>query len=64
MPEKIKEIPEECYHDMNNTSYPRGMFFVKSGGRFIGVDNQEGKVDDKDFEFADQCLDWLRRRLK
>lgn len=63
MPEKIKEIPHECYQDMSNTSYPRGVFFAKAGGRFIGVDNQDGQVDDKEFEFADECLDWLRRRL-
>lgn len=64
MPEKIKEIPEECYHNMNNTSYPRGVFFVKTGGRFIGVDNKDGQVDDKEFTFASDCLAWLRGRLR
>ncbi|QRN86006.1 hypothetical protein JR334_01870 [Clostridia bacterium] len=64
MQEKIKEVSDECYQDMSNTSYPRGVFFVKRRGMFIGVDNKNGQVDDKQFRHADECLAWLRGRLK
>lgn len=65
MPEKIKQITPECYDDMSNTSYPRGVFFVMTdGGRFIGINNKDGQVDDEEFEFADNCLAWLRGRLR
>lgn len=62
--EKIKDLPYESYLDMSNTTYPRGVFFVKNGGRLIGVDNRDGRVVDAEFKYADICRVWLRGRLR
>lgn len=64
MSEKIKRLLYDDYQNMNNTSYPRGVFYVRSGDDWVGVDNQNGAVADETFDELHECLDWLRERMK
>lgn len=64
MSEKIKRISPEGYANISNTTYPRGLFYTTSEETYIGIDNQDGKVIEDDFENICDCMDWLRGRMR
>lgn len=43
------------------TREPRGLFYTKDGGLYIGIDNVTGDAWTEEFESVRECKRWLRR---
>ena len=40
---------------------PLGLFYLKEGGKFVGIDNSTGDAWTEEFQDEASCLRWLRR---
>lgn len=60
MYEPTEITPEEC-NEIILTREPKGLFWVKDGDIYVGVDNTTAEAWTQDFSTLKDCLAWLNR---
>lgn len=65
---EITEISQEAANrlldscDGTGGSYePLGLFYMKEGDKFVGIDNSDGNAWTEEFPDEGSCLRWLKR---
>lgn len=56
---QIKEISVKEAEEIIETRKQKGLFFLKSGEIFVGIDNRTGDAWTEDFKSLDECYNWL-----
>lgn len=64
--EGTREISKEKYEEiLSSKSYigyaPKGLFYLRDGPIFIGVDNSTGEMWTEEFRKLETCVSWLNR---
>lgn len=60
MESDITEIRQEQADAIIDTRDPLGLFYLNSGGHYIGIDNSTGDAWTEEFSSLRQCKNWLR----
>lgn len=62
-PRKIASEPREISREDANTiiesRHPYGLFFLKDGSVYVGIDNRDGDAWTEEFPTKRKCLEWL-----
>lgn len=65
---KIVEISPEMAREILNSIneggdryQPLGLFYLKEGDKFVGIDNSDGNAWTEEFPDEGSCLRWLKR---
>lgn len=58
--DEIKKITKEEADKIIETREPKGMFILKDGKTFVGIDNRTGDAWTEDFKSKSACERWLR----
>jgi len=56
---KPEQINPEQAAEIIDTRQPLGLFFLKEGDWYVGIDNQTGDAWTEDFQTQEECLHWL-----
>lgn len=59
-----KEITQAKALDIIETRKPCGLFFLKEGEGYTGIDNQTGDAWTEEFQTKNECLKWLKGEEK
>ena len=57
----IEQISQAKGEDVIASREPEGLFYMRKGGRYIGIDNRTGDAWTEDFPTLDECKEWLTR---
>lgn len=58
---EIKRISRQKANEIAANGEPLGLFYMISLGRYIGIDNRNGKAFMDNFPTLDECKEWLTR---
>ena len=62
-PRKIASEPRKINREDASTiiesRHPYGLFFLKDGGVYVGIDNRDGDAWTEEFPTKRKCLEWL-----
>lgn len=56
---KPREISKEDAAVIIERRHPYGLFFLKDGGVYVGIDNNDGNAWTEEFPTKRKCLEWL-----
>lgn len=59
MAEQIIEISSKAAEEIIETRKQKGLFYLKDGDVFVGIDNRDGNAWTEDFKSLDECFKWL-----
>lgn len=59
MASKPREISREDADGIIERRHPYGLFFLKEGDVYVGIDNSDGNAWTEDFPVKRKCLEWL-----
>ena len=54
-----REISREDADGIIESRHPYGLFFLKEGDVYVGIDNSDGNAWTEDFPVKRKCLEWL-----
>lgn len=57
---KAVEVTREKADEIVRDRMPLGRFYFKQNGLWIGISNEKGDAEVKDFKKKSMCLKWLR----
>jgi len=55
-----KEISQEEASSIIETREPQGLFYLKDGNVYVGIDNRTHDAWTEEFPTKEQCLQWLQ----
>ena len=58
--ETPREISKKAAYRVIDTRKPLGLFFLKEGIGYTGIDNRTGEAWTEEFTAKDDCLSWLK----
>lgn len=58
--ETPREISKKAAYRVIDTRKPLGLFFLKEGTGYTGIDNRTGEAWTEEFTAKDDCLSWLK----
>lgn len=58
---KPRRITSEQAEEMIDTRQPLGLFWLKDGGWYVGIDNRTGDAWTEEFRTRKKCIWWLLR---
>ncbi len=61
---KIKPISRYYALHIIDTREPRGLFYTRGDGYYIGIDNSTGHTNTEAFKTREGCVEWLRDSYK
>lgn len=61
---KPKEISEKDAAVIIEHRHPYGLFFLKKGGIYVGIDNSDGNAWTEEFSTKRKCLEWLTGEIR
>jgi len=56
---KAIRVDTETAHRIIETYHPRGLFYLKENGIYVGIDNSTGNAWCEEFSSRRKCLKWL-----
>ncbi len=56
---KPREISEKDATIIIERRHPYGLFFLKDGSVYVGIDNRDGDAWTEEFPTKRKCLEWL-----
>ena len=61
---KPREISEKDAASIIERRHPYGLFFLKDGGIYVGIDNSDGKAWTERFPTKRKCMEWLTGEIR
>lgn len=59
-----REISQEDADGIIERRHPYGLFFLKDGGVYVGIDNSDGNAWTEEFSLKRKCLEWLAGEVR
>ena len=56
---KIREVTSADIRAIIDTRQPRGLFYTRENGMYVGIDNTTGEAWTEDFKTLGACMEWL-----
>lgn len=58
--EDVIELTPEQASEVIDTRKPPGLFWLKEGDKYVGIDNRTEDAWTEEFDTKEECLNWLR----
>lgn len=55
----VIKVSQQAAHNIIDTRLPLGLFWLKEGDKYIGIDNLTGDAWTEEFDTQEECLTWL-----